>query len=342
MKKDFRLEYILELIEKFPDTSKRRLGFIANSERADLFATPELARDYVRKIFGKKGDFMLKYKKREDNPRKGSKIYSMPKSKAEEWTPYEVKGSSVAILCDIHFPKHDEKALETAVKHILKNGEPKVLILNGDIADAEEFSTWSKNPRALDSVDALNCVRQGLLYLRNKFKNSKIIYKYGNHEERLDKYCWSKAPELVGLPHISWEGLIKIDNELKNIPELEDIVFVGDQRPIMVGKLPVFHGHELPKIGANSVNPARNAFLKIMDATIVGHHHKTSKFTQVDWRHNNYQCWTVGCLCNLNPSYARINTWNYGHATVEVSRTGNYKVNNYRYFKNGEVVVVDE
>jgi hypothetical protein len=181
-------------------------------------------------------------------------------------------------------------------------------------------------------------VRDGLLWIRDQFPDATIIYKLGNHEERLDRYCWSRAPELVGLAHITWEGLLKIGSDLKPIPELEEIIFVGEQRPIMLGKLPVLHGHELPKGLVSSVNPARGAFLRMIDTVMVNHFHRSSSHVEYNWRHQPINCWSVGCLCDLTPEYARINRWNWGHAVVEISSTLGFDVHNYKLLADNTVV----
>jgi hypothetical protein len=211
-------------------------------------------------------------------------------------------------------------------------------LLNGDVADAEEFGSWAKSPKAINTEDAVQCVRDGLLWIRSEFPNAQIIYKLGNHEERLDRYCWSRAPELVGLAHITWEGLLKIGSDLKPIPELEEIIFVAEQRPVMLGKLPVFHGHELPKALVSSVNPARGAFLRLIDTVMVNHYHRSSSHVEYNWKRDAINCWSVGCLCDLNPSYAVINKWNWGFATVEIGSNQSFNVNNLKLLKNFEVV----
>jgi predicted phosphodiesterase len=252
--------------------------------------------------------------------------------------PFELKASAVAIFSDCHFPKHDSNAIEAAVAHVKEFGEPDAVLLNGDFADAEEFSSWAKSPKAVDTANSLEIIREGLLYFRKSFPRAKLIYKFGNHEERLDRYCWSRAPELVGIDHVSWKGLLTIDAELNKIDELGEVEFVGDQRPIMVGKLPIFHGHELPKGLVNAVNPARGAFLRMIDTVMIGHHHRSSSHVEYDWKHDPINCWSVGCLCDLTPEYARINKWNLGHAIVEVASNGDFNVHNFKQMKNYKVV----
>jgi predicted phosphodiesterase len=300
-----------------------------------VFPSYEAARAAIRYATGRR----TKHSKEviEDSERAGATVYAMPKSKSKPWLPYEIKGPcSVGVLSDIHFPKHDERALENAVKHL--KGNVDVLLLNGDIADAEEFGSWAKSPKAVQTEDSVQCVRDGLLWLLSQFPDAKVIYKFGNHEERLDRYCWSRAPELVGMPHITWEGLLTIGQDLKPIKELERIEWVKDQRPVMAGKLPIFHGHELPKSLISSVNPARGAFLRLIDTVLVGHFHRSSSHVEYNWQRDAINCWSTGCLCDLSPQYAVINKWNWGFALVDVGSEGQFDVHNYKLLKSGEVV----
>jgi predicted phosphodiesterase len=337
---------VIEMLKDNPEVSKRRLAMMLAAKHPGLFPSAENARSTIRyytesngksaKERRSRGEVQVPEKVKE--PRSGSKVYSCPPSKAKPWLPYEVEGKLVAIFSDCHFPKHDVAAIESAVAHVKDFGDVDTVLLNGDFADAEEFSSWAKSPKAIDTENTLECIRQGLLYFRSQFPDAQLIYKFGNHEERLEKYCWSKAPELVNMPHISWQGLLTIDNELNKIPELKDIIWVGEQRPIMCGKLPIFHGHELPKGLTNSVNPARGAFLRMIDTALIGHHHRSSSHVEYDWRHNPINCWSVGCLCDLTPEYARINKWNHGHALVEVSDKKNFQVHNFKQMDGNEVV----
>ena len=334
------------MIKTHPDASNRRLAMLLFAQHGDLFASVEHARSALRYRLGKLGE---KSKKSVDISKSGvkakqnraaSKAYAMPKSKAKPWLPYEIKKPGVvAVLGDLHFPKHHEKALQSAVDHIKGEGDVDIVLLNGDVADAEEFGSWAKSPKAINTEDAVQCVRDGLLWIRSEFPNAQIIYKLGNHEERLDRYCWSRAPELVGLAHITWEGLLKIGSDLKPIPELEEIIFVAEQRPVMLGKLPVFHGHELPRGLTNAVNPARGAFLRMIDTVLINHHHRSSSHVEYDWRHHPINCWSVGCLCDLTPEYARINKWNHGFAVVEIGKSQSFNVGNYKHLHDGEIVM---
>jgi predicted phosphodiesterase len=332
-----KTKLIQKTIDANPEASNHRLASILTNKYGEYFPTKEIARTTLRRRLGKSGEQLRKEIKTRavvKPDRSGPTTFAMPRSKATPWDPYLIKSGTIAILADIHFPKHDEKALKLAVEHIKSQGPVEHLLLLGDVADAHEFSAWAKSPKAIDTADSLRSVRQGLIWLASQFPKSKILYKFGNHEERLDKYCWQRAPELVGVAHISWEGLLKIDEELKPIPQLQKMTFVADQRPILAGRLPIFHGHELK---VSSYNPSAAANRKLNDSVVFGHHHKATSHSSCDWLHNYTTAWSVGCLCDLRPDYARINHWSHGHAIVQVAKSGNFQVQNFRHDR-GKVV----
>lgn len=342
MSTEKRNKAIESVIRRHPGLSKRRTAMILHSEYPQLFSSVESARSAIRARTGADGYRSEEISEASKEAAKAYKapkkqVYAMPKSKAKPWEPFVINGRCrIGVLSDIHFPKHDEIALQNAVSFL--KGKIDVLVLNGDIADAEEFGSWAKSPKAIQTEDSVQCVRDGLLWLLSEFPKARVIYKFGNHEERLDRYCWSRAPELVGMPHITWEGLLTIGQDLQRIEEMDRIEFVKDQRPIMAGKLPIFHGHELPKSLISSVNPARGAFLRLIDTVLVGHFHRSSSHVEYNWQRDAINCWSTGCLCDLSPQYAVINKWNWGFAMVEVARDGQFDMHNYKLLKNGKVV----
>ena len=262
-------------------------------------------------------------------PRKSGEIRAMPKSMAESWTPYTfgVLGN-VGILSDVHVPYHSETAVAAAVG-FLRDQNLSALLLNGDIADFYAISRYMKDPKQRDFKGELESVRDFLAYLRQEFPEIPIVYKSGNHEERWQHWLWQHAAEISDDPRMSltaWLGFA--DHRIK---------LVEDQRPILLGKLPVLHGHELPKGMAAPVNVARGAFLRTLSTVLVGHSHRTSNHAEADMWHHETGCWSTGCLCDLRPEYARINRWNWGFAMVTIHKGGAFDVHNYRVMHDGTV-----
>jgi predicted phosphodiesterase len=253
----------------------------------------------------------------------------VPPSIAQPWTPAELNITGLfGIISDVHVPYHSELALTTAVA-FLQNAKIDALLINGDLCDFYSISRWMKKPSQRNFSAELKACRQAIEWLRAQFPEIPIIFKYGNHEERWDQWIFQHAPE------ISEEGEMSLHTWLRL--EKHGIDWVADQRPVMLGKLPVCHGHELPKGLAAPVNVARGAFLRTLSTVLVSHSHRTSGHAETDLWHDEIFCWSIGCLCDMNPEYARVNKWNHGFATVRVDEAGDFNVENYRISKRGEV-----
>jgi predicted phosphodiesterase len=317
-----------DLCKRFPDAPARTLArrLVADSNGA---ITLESARTRIRTFFGVSGKDKHHLATVKRAARKPGQGVEMPKSVAEPWLPcvLDVEGL-VGILSDVHIPYHSERALEAAVGH-LRGAGIAALLINGDLCDFYSISRWTKNPAKRNFAGELKACRQTIEWLRDQFPEIPIVFKAGNHEERWDHWIWQHAPE------ISEENEMSLPTWLKL--EKHGVEYVTDQRPVMLGKLPVCHGHELPKGLAAPVNVARGAFLRTLSTVLVGHSHRTSGHAETDMWHDEIFCWSTGCLCDMNPEYARVNKWNWGFATVEVAKDGNFNVENYRISGKGEV-----
>ena len=322
-------EMAKRLCRKFPDAPARTLAkrLVKESNGA---ITVEQARGRIRKQFGVNGNYNRKTVKSPTvrAPRKAGEV-TLPPSSAEPWTPHRLAVTGrVGILSDVHVPYHSEVAVNAAVAY-LKAQEPAALLLNGDIADFYAISRYMKDPTQRDFKGELEAVRQFIAWIRQEFPAIPIVYKLGNHEERFQHWLWEHAPEICDDHRMSLCAWLEF--------EKHGITMVDDQRPIMLGKLPVLHGHELPKGMAAPVNVARGAFLRTLSTVLVGHSHKTSNHAESDMWHHETGCWSTGCLCDLRPDYARINRWNWGFAMVTVYDRGAFDVQNFRVMTDGSV-----
>lgn len=313
------------LCRKFPDTASRTLAKrLSKSHKC----TVEQARTHIRTARGIVGKRDRKLATSPREPRQAGELPEMPPSKAEPWLPFVAGNGKFAILSDVHIPFHSVTALHSAVKYC-KDRKPDTILLNGDWADFYVPSKHESDPSKRDFKGDMIAVRDGLSWLRGQFPKQEIILKAGNHEERWTRWLWSHAPEISDDPRMSLGAWIDA--------EKHGITVVEKQRPIMVGKLPIFHGHELPKGMTNPVNPARGVFMRTMSTMLIGHQHRTSHHVEPDWRHIETSCWSTGCLCNMNPEYARINKWNHGFAFVTTDSKGEFSVDNLRIGPEGQV-----
>ena len=315
------------LCKEIPDAQTRTL---ARRLAKEFGVTVEQARSIVRDVRGAMGDKRRKETKdqvRRPHQKAGWRP-AMPPSKAEDWTPFALEGQRIACLSDIHVPYHCERALAAAVKECRRR-KADTLLLNGDALDFYSISRWIKDPRKRDFKAELDSAQQLLQWIRAQFAKARIVFKVGNHEDRWDHYLWNHAPEICDLPNV----------QLPQILEMDDLAieYVDNERPCMAGKLPIFHGHELPRGLTNPVNMARGAFLRMCDTVLVGHGHRTSTHTEPSWEHDETTTWSQGCLCDMNPRYARINKWNHGFAFVDVGADGDFDLTNYRINSDGKV-----
>lgn len=317
------------LCKKHPEAPARTLARRLVKE-CNGAITLEQARKRVSRCFGVNGD---KHRKQVSavapRPQRKAGEVSLPPSMAEPWSPHvmQVLGP-VGILSDVHVPYHSEIAVAAAVGY-LKDQNLAGLLLNGDIADFYAISRYIKDPTQRDFKAELEAVRHFIAYVRQEFPGIPIVYKLGNHEERWTHWLWQHAAEISDDPRMSLGAWLDLDKH--------DVTLVEDKRPVMLGKLPVLHGHELPSGMAAPVNVARGAFLRTLSTCLVGHSHRTSNHAESDMWHHETATWSTGCLCDLRPDYARINRWNWGFAVCTVHERKAFDVNNFRVMGDGTV-----
>lgn len=252
--------------------------------------------------------------------------FNLPESYAEDFTPFQISQSKTLIISDTHFPYQHNNAITLALNYGLKH-EANCILINGDLIDFATISRHEKNWKQRSVNQEFEAVRQFLFGLREAFPKARIIWKYGNHCERWEKWLYVKAPEIFDCTDFKLEVLLKL-GELK-------IEVVKDKRPIKIGKLTVLHGHELG--GSGGVNVARGAFLKTLDSVTLGHFHKTSEHTEVRMGGDVISVKSIGCLCGLNPDYMPINKWNLGFAFCEMDiKAGDYELDNLKII-NGKI-----
>jgi hypothetical protein len=327
---DVITEMARRLCKRHPDAPARTLArrLVKDSKGA---ITIDQARKRIARQFGVHGVKARKEVKpaAPRQPRQAGEQRAMPKSMAEAWTPHvmDVLGP-VGIISDVHVPYHSEIAVAAAIGY-LKEQNLSGLLLNGDIADFYAISRYMKDPAQRDFKGELEAVRTFIEWVRHEFPEIPIVMKAGNHEERWTHWLWQHAAEISDDPRMSLGAWLDL--------EKHNVTLVEDQRPVMLGKLPVLHGHELPRGMAAPVNVARGVFLRTGSSGLVGHSHRTSNHAESDMWHHETACWSTGCLCDLRPDYARINRWNWGFAMATVHEGGAFDVQNYRVMSDGTV-----
>jgi len=317
---------IREHVEKHPearDMPGRTLARALYAKHPEVWPSLEAARHAVGWFFGQAGKGSKRYSKNKRPARTPGEDWEqyLPESWREpvEWEPFLIHGANrTLVISDQQVPFHDELACKISIRYGLDHGANLVL-LNGDVVDSHWLSKYIKDPRLRDFPEEVRLGIQYLNTIRKAFPDARIIYKHGNHEERYQNYMRTHSPELLGVPEFSWEHIYHLDDY--------GIEIVTDKRPIELGKLNVYHGHEIPTGG---VMPARTLFNKAMESSLAGHVHRSHHFSEPTASGKLISTWTTGCLCQLHPEFARINKWNHGFALVEVSDDGAFRVENLR------------
>lgn len=213
-----------------------------------------------------------------------------------------------AVLSDAHIPHHSPEALGIALETCVEAGCENI-VLNGDFIDFYGISRWAREPGRMTVAQELHELRKCLDMIASIFPGQKI-YKLGNHEERFRAFLLNNARELADMEGLSYESIF----------DREQFTIVR-KKPIKAGRLNILHGHEFGESVFSPVNPARGLFLRAKTHAIIGHHHQTSSHMEGNMDGDRVGCWSLGCLCDLNPDYRPFahTKWNHGFAIVEVN-----------------------
>jgi predicted phosphodiesterase len=255
----------------------------------------------------------------------------IPDGERIDYSPLVLDSLAYPILvgADAHVPYHDRRAIETFINRGISI-KPKTIILKGDWLDCYQLSKFLRDPKQRSVVEEIAILNGILRVLRLTFPDARIIYKFGNHEERYAHYLMRCAPELFGLKSI----------QLAELPELGlaelGIEVVQDRRIIKAGHLHLIHGNEYTGGITAPVNPARSLYLKAKKSAMEGHFHQTSEHTETAINDDVVTCWSIGCLCDLHPQYMPLNKWNHGFAEI-MEEDGFFVVRN-RLIINGRLL----
>jgi hypothetical protein len=332
--REYRTKYGMEM----PTKSLARIMY---KEHPLLFTNLEDARARLRTIEGKSGN-----KNRRDTANKEMFLegerpknpYALPKSEEKEYLPYIIEGPQrIAALFDVHAPYHSIEAL-TAALDFLSDKDITTLLIGGDFFDFYGMSRYAKDPDKRNTAEEIKIGVELLTKIFDELKPEKVVFKYGNHDERFEHYIWQKFAEIPQLTDFEEMKQINLETILRNrLGKDFPIDFVTDKRIIKVGDLNVVHGHEFPSGITSPVNIARGLYLRAKANTMCGHSHKTSSHVETDINGQMITTWSVGALCELNPLYMPINSWNHGVALITLDESGVVDVQNKR-IKNGRIV----
>jgi len=215
---------------------------------------------------------------------------------------------NTVVFGDVHLPCQNDSAIRTLFAHIKKN-KPDRIIINGDLMDMWELSSFDKVPKGSKSFVEEVKLTQAFLGQLKSISDCQITYLEGNHDYRLRKYLIGVAPELCELEALDLETILKLEDldiEYVGLPDdcskFQDN-YVIDQN-FYVGHFNAVRGFS----GATAKTLVEKYGVNIIQA----HVHRGGVY---------YKRLITGgiegyCMCNLNPNYMRNPNWQAGWVDI--------------------------
>ena len=146
--------------------------------------------------------------------------------------------------------------------------------------------------------------------VRESCPESLIYYPIGNHETRLEKYVYDKAPEIASI----------VDN-FYEILDCKSMGVYGCSKVVFNNNFVCKHGQLLgKKSGQSAMKELENSYM----SGATGHTHRLAKF--ITRKSENKFIWLeTGCMCSLKPEYMLDPDWQQGFCTVEIRDGEIYK-----------------
>ena len=189
----------------------------------------------------------------------------------------------VLVIPDTHVPFHDTLSWKL-VLNVISDWEPDLVVFIGDFGDNYAVSDHSKDPARKDLLaDEVAKVNAELDRVQ-ELVDSKAVFIEGNHEDRLRRYLWDKAPKLLGACDIDTLYRIRARG-WKHVP-YRDLHQIGN----------VTYTHDLGRSGANA---ARQSLLDLGGNLVFGHTHRGAVVYQGEVKGSAHFALNVGWLGNV-------------------------------------------
>ena len=185
------------------------------------------------------------------------------------------------------------------VYNFLSNTQVDTIILNGDILDFYDVSSFDKDPARINSLQKeIDMAQKFFKKLRGLVPKARIVFIAGNHDgDRLERYL-KKHPELYSLNALQIPNLLNLDN----------YVIEYYRNEFRLGQLKIIHGDIIRKFSAYT---AKAELEKHDTSGISGHSHRLSCYYYRT--PERYLAWyESGCLCRLDPEYIKSPNWCQG------------------------------
>lgn len=215
----------------------------------------------------------------------------------------------LAIISDVQIPFQDRRALSLTID-FLSQVKPTHLYIIGDWGDFYSISAHDRNPSRLFKLkEEIEEQIDELVNITSACRKAERFFIEGNHEDRLRRYLWQKAPELHGVGNLTIPELLKL-KELgyKHLPYREG-VFHNEYRTFYITHGDIVRAHSaftakcmLDRFGVSGISGHTHR---------LGSHYKRNILGQTGW-------WENGCLCTLSPDWVMNPDWQQGFTLVHI------------------------
>ena len=214
---------------------------------------------------------------------------------------------TIVDLSDLHFPFQDKETVRLVLNFLREHAEMiNVVIYGGDLIDFYQISEYDKNPARIMMLQS--DIHEACMFLdevNSILPQAKKYYLLGNHEDRLRRFLWTKAPALSSLECLEIEQLFGLNERKITLVQYEKGVLVN-------GVFYILHGDIAAKYSGYT---AKAMFEKHGGCGLAGHCHRIGAHLRRD-RFGVWGWWENGCLCDLNPDYTANPDWIQGFSLV--------------------------
>ncbi len=243
---------------------------------------------------------------------------------------------SALIIPDCHIPYHDQRAYNLMLEVAQDLPDLQEIVILGDYADFYAVNSHGKHPKYNQVLmDEVSQVRKELELLSNMFPKARRVFISGNHEYRLERYIYDRAPDLFGV--VDTPTILQLDDL-----GWEFVPYQSNQKHSVMGSH-LYARHE--PIGGG-VHAASSTVDKAGCSMIFGHVHRIQQYRKVFIDGQDHLGACVGWLGNKDHDvmqYVKSHAqWQLGFGIVQVVNNGDFFLDtkhiiNYTTFHNGKL-----
>lgn len=217
----------------------------------------------------------------------------------------------IIVIPDVHIPNNDKRATNVALKAI-EVVQPDHVVCIGDTLDFVSVSFHPRDPSRLQSLRSE--INAGNRFLdRLEATGVKNVHMLGgNHEYRLERYLWTKAPELYGL--VDLPTLLRIKER--------GWTWTPYRKSLKIGK--IHFTHDVGRSGANTAAQSLNDY---GHSIVMGHSHRAAVVYDGNIAGERRVAMNVGTLIDLETVDYRHQSiaarqWQHGIGMIHMTKDG--------------------